>query len=89
MLSVLRVAMREGKHEDSLKRRKEEGTTCLAVGIAFQSRLEQCREFFNVTDQELEDRLAQGVLGRQHSMIGMRDDSRLEDDRQICEEGQR
>jgi hypothetical protein len=35
-------------------------------------------------DQELEHRLAQRMLGRSHLVFGVRDDSGLEDDREVC-----
>lgn len=37
-----------------------------------------------VFDQELEHRLTQRVLGRSHLVFRVRNDSRLEDDREVC-----
>jgi hypothetical protein len=66
------------------RERKGEVGTNLAIRITFQTGLEQRGEFIDVADEELEDGLTEGVFGREHSVIGMGENSWLEDDRQIC-----
>lgn len=63
---------------------KDKGTNLAPVRIRLESRVEQRLEVIDVRNEKLDNLLVERVLRRDHVVLGMRQNSGLEDDGEIC-----